>query len=443
MIMRPTRLVHFLVIFGMSMIGVTALMLTLLVRGVKTPSSSGRGRYWARSISITLLILVALIILMSLLGLVVAASDEGVNTVLSLADDLGINLPDLPQDPSAMLRFRWSYATIAKILPSLFIARIPRSVLIVVLLSAIVVAIYLLTRLLDRSFDPLGEQTEPERDDSTETASDPPQEKSLTLEPDVRSGMSSLPAVLPFVLLLIFTAVLLVLGPEFVYLKDNFGQRINTIFKFYYQAWVLFGVAALFGIDYLLRNFKKVGIIAGGAYGVALLASLLFPYYAIQSRAVEYRGAVAAEEREPATLNGLSYIGRYNPDELEAIEWLQANVDGTPVILEAVGGQYSNFGRVSASTGLPTLLGWAGHEYQWRGSTPEPALRGSAVEIIYGGLDWEQALDFLNSYDIAYIYFGANERNTYGTRSEELFDRNLDLAYQNNSVKIYRWTPYT
>jgi uncharacterized membrane protein len=169
----------------------------------------------------------------------------------------------------------------------------------------------------------------------------------------------------------------------------------------------------------------------------------MFPYYAIQSRAVEYRGAVASEDREPATLNGLSYIGRFNPDELEAIEWLQTNIEGTPVILEAVGGQYTNFGRVSASTGLPTLLGWAGHEYQWRGSTPEPAQRGSAVEIIYDGLDWEQAMDFLDAYDVAYIYVGANERNTYGTRSEELFDRNLDLAYQNNSVKIYRWTPYT
>ena len=57
---------------------------------------------------------------------------------------------------------------------------------------------------------------------------------------------------LPFVLLLILTGLLLTLGPEFVYLRDNFGVRLNTTFKFYYQAWVMFGVAAVFGLDYLL-----------------------------------------------------------------------------------------------------------------------------------------------------------------------------------------------
>ncbi len=65
------------------------------------------------------------------------------------------------------------------------------------------------------------------------------------------------PPILPFALLLVLTAVLLTLGPEFVYLKDNFGQRLNTIFKFYYQAWVLFGITALYGLDYLLRNWNK------------------------------------------------------------------------------------------------------------------------------------------------------------------------------------------
>ncbi len=444
MIMRPTRLVHLLVIFGMSMIGVVALLLTLLIHGLRTRSKSRQRRYLLRSLLITAGILVGLLLLMTLLGLVIASSDEGLSTVFSLADDLNLSLPDLSTDPSFFLRFRWAVAAVTILLPDLFVARLPHSALVLFLLTLIFVTIYLVMRLLDRDLEPLALETkgeELESDAAVELESHEDQQPQH--EPIYEPPRVSLPAVLPFVLLLVLTGTLLVLGPEFIYLKDNFGQRLNTIFKFYYQAWVLFGVAALFGLDYLLRNFKIVGIIAAAGYGAALVVSLLFPYYAIQSRAVEYRGALASEDRAPATLDGLSHIGRYNPDELEAIAWLRTNVSGTPVILEAVGGQYTGFGRISANTGLPTVLGWAGHEYQWRGSTPEPAQRGSAVAAIYDGLDWEQIEALLEEYDVTYIYLGALERNTYGSRAEELFDLNLNLAYQNDSVKIYQWTPPT
>ena len=123
---------------------------------------------------------------------------------------------------------------------------------------------------------------------------------------------------------------------------------------------------------------------------LALFAiSLLFPYYAVQSRAVEYRGRVDASNRREPTLNGLAYIEHFNPDEYEALMWLRAQ-EGAPVVLEAVernGGQYSSYSRVSANTGFPTLLGWVGHEYQWRGGGhPEPARRdqaGSAEQAHY------------------------------------------------------------
>jgi YYY domain-containing protein len=412
MIMRPTRLIHIVVIFGMSLIGVVALLLTLFIRGARTPSQTGGRRYWIWSLGIALGIIVALMLLMAILGLIIATSDESRSTIATLAADLGRNLPVLPSDPSPFLRFRWAIAAVVSLMPTLLVTRIPYSALILFLTLLIFVIVYLLMRILDRD-----------------------------LEPVSTAFRDSAPGVLPFVLLLALTGSLLILGPEFVYLKDNFGQRLNTIFKFYYQAWVLFGVVALFGLDYLLRNFRIAGILATSAYGVALIASLLFPYYAIQSRAVEYRGAVASDSRAPATLNGLSHIGRYNPDELEAITWLQNNAEGIPIVLEAVGGQYTSFGRVSASTGFPTVLGWAGHEYQWRGSTPEPAKRDAAVEDIYGGLDWAQTSAILDEYGVNFIYLGSLEKSTYSPRAEELFDQYLDLAYQNESVKIYRWNP--
>src|SRR5690606_11959089 len=138
-------------------------------------------------------------------------------------------------------------------------------------------------------------------------------------------------------------------------------------FKFYYQAWILLGVSALFALDTLWRRLRAVAILVGAAYGAILVIALLFPYFGVRSRALEYA--------LPPTLNGIAHYEAAQPGELAALNWLRQNVEGAPVIVEAVGGQYSpqGHGRVSATTGLPTLVGWAGHQYQWRGTTPEPA----------------------------------------------------------------------
>jgi uncharacterized membrane protein len=120
--------------------------------------------------------------------------------------------------------------------------------------------------------------------------------------------------------------------------------------------------------------------------------------------------------------------------------WLRDNIDGSPVIVEAVGGQYSGFGRMSANTGIPTLLGWAGHQYQWRGpSTQEPSERDAVVRDIYSQPDWLFTVELLNRYDVSYVVVGNLERDTYGPQVNEKFQSNLDVAFQNESVTIYRW----
>ena len=131
------------------------------------------------------------------------------------------------------------------------------------------------------------------------------------------------------------------------------------------------------------------------------------------------------------------------PGELAALNWLRENVDGAPVIVEAVGPQYSvqGHGRVSASTGLPTLLGWAGHEYQWRGSTPVPAQREVAVQTIYTGQSWEETVEALDELDVSFIYVGPVEIATYGPNVHDRFGDRLEVAYANDSVIIYRWRP--
>jgi uncharacterized membrane protein len=182
---------------------------------------------------------------------------------------------------------------------------------------------------------------------------------------------------------------------------------MNTIFKFYYQAWLLFGVAAPVALHYLWQNglpqrreerednasslgvlsvfaVKFIPLLLTTGYLVALSIGLLYPYYAVQTRSEEFRGPLTAETRQPATLNGLARVERNNPGEYAALLWLRENTAGDAVIVEAVGGAYSEYGRISANTGRPTLLGWANHQYQWRGSdTPEPPIRERAVEQIY------------------------------------------------------------
>ena len=133
----------------------------------------------------------------------------------------------------------------------------------------------------------------------------------------------------------------------------------------------------------------------------------------------------------------------FNPDEAAALQWLAANAAANAVIVEAVGGQYSGYGRISAATGRPTLLGWAGHEYQWRGyDTPEPPLREEAVNQIYGDAGWSTALeDVLNLYDVRYIYVGGLERSSYSAQGVDKFADHLPVAFASGNVVIYQWQP--
>ena len=237
-----------------------------------------------------------------------------------------------------------------------------------------------------------------------------------------------------FALLLILTGALLTLGPEFVYLRDVFGQRMNTIFKFYYAAWVLFGVAAAYAAHRLARRPLFAPVLA-----VLVLAALVYPVIAIPTRMGE--GGRLASEAGP-TLDGLDYIRRQHPQDYQAIMWLRQVADPEAVIVEAVGGQYSYYARVSATTGLQTVLGWPGHERQWRGDL-YPALAGSReedVREIYNTPSMPRALELLERYGVTYLYVGPLERDpAYASPAGiEKFDRYLTAVYRNEGVTIYR-----
>ncbi len=237
-----------------------------------------------------------------------------------------------------------------------------------------------------------------------------------------------------FVLLLCVTGALLCLSVEYVYLQDHFGNRMNTVFKFYFQAWVLWGVAGAYGMAALLRRGRRgVGEwVALGAAGLIVGGGLVYPMLAVQARAGEYGGE--------STLDGTAYLAETHPGDYAAIAWLNETVDGAPTILEAPGDQFKSYGyegRVSAHTGLPTLLGWGGHEHQWRGDYDEPARRERDIEVIYTSLSADHVLALLDIYDVRYVYVGPLERSRYAPAGLDKFAGLLETVYQTDLVTIY------
>lgn len=234
--------------------------------------------------------------------------------------------------------------------------------------------------------------------------------------------------VRPFISLLIAAGAALTLAVEFFYLRDHFGTRMNTVFKFYFQAWTMWGIAAA----YAMVCFLARGPRWAAGVGLALIAlGLVYPALAIPTRAQEYGGL--------PTLDGAAHLRQAYPAEMDAIDWLNAHVQGTPVILEAPGDRYRAYiyeGRVSAFTGLPTLLGWGGHEHQWRGNYNEPARREPDITTLFTTPDPNVALPILKQYGIQYIYIGLLEQSRYPPDGLAKFAQIGKVVYDAGGVKI-------
>src|SRR5258706_7735308 len=231
-----------------------------------------------------------------------------------------------------------------------------------------------------------------------------------------------------FILLLIVLGSLLIVGPDFVYLSDNFGYRINTVFKFYYQAWIVLSLASAYGTVVLLRKLRGV---ANGIFSVIfvlmLFVGLTYSVLGVLTKTNNFNPGTGF------TLNDFDRVQRETPDEATAMLWLHSAPDG--IEAEAVAGAYSACARVSSYTGLPPVLGWGNHEGQWR----DGSLQGSReqdISTLYTTPDWNTAHDIIARYNIRYIYIGSLERSTYRV-NEEKFKLFLKPVFQQGIVTIY------
>lgn len=231
-----------------------------------------------------------------------------------------------------------------------------------------------------------------------------------------------------FAVILALLGAGLALFPEFMYLRDQFGTRMNTIFKFYFEAWVLWGVVAAFASAVLLRELKGIlGAFFRVFWILVIACALTYPVIMIINKTNNFHPS-------EWTLDGNANLKNYHPDDYAAIEWLKAQPLGT--VSEAVGGSYTDYARISTQTGYPTVLGWPGHESQWRGGAAEMGSRQTDIETLYSTPVWDEAYAILHEYQIRYIYIGALERTTYPV-NENKFLNILQPAYQNGSVTIY------
>ena len=256
-----------------------------------------------------------------------------------------------------------------------------------------------------------------------------------------------------FPLLLAGLAFYLLVGAELFYVVDQFGggfRRMNTVFKTYYQAWLLLGIVGAYGLYYLwsLRpaadDFFEMGtgvfqsILQAGrvvwvsAAVVLLAASLYYPVGAVLDRTGVFQEGHTIDDN---TLDGLAFLKQNSPGEYAAIEWLRDDAPRGRMV-EAVGDDYSEFARISASTGLPTVLGWKGHELQWRSSSSLIGSREDDVRTIFSSGDPDEVRRLLDTYDVRYVYLGSRERRTYGGENLADFDF-LRTAREWDGVIVY------
>ncbi|MCC7242873.1 MAG: glycosyltransferase family 39 protein [Acidobacteria bacterium] len=254
------------------------------------------------------------------------------------------------------------------------------------------------------------------------------------------------------------TGVLLTVVVEIIVMAGDVG-RMNTVFKFYLQVWVLLSIAAATGLALIVGDWwyrprsrsawtDAAGSVWIGIVGWLVVSSAVYPVVATWAR---WRDRFASEAG--FTLDGEAFMRTavhvesetmfpLAPD-LDAIDWLRSTIDGTPVIAEAHMPEYHWGSRISVHTGLPTILGWRYHETQQRALLPADvvARRARDVDELYRTTDTASAMAILSRYHVEYVYVGPLERILYPEEGLAKFGGNLSVwvpVYNRDDVVIYR-----
>ena len=289
-------------------------------------------------------------------------------------------------------------------------------------------------------------------------------------DPDARSARTPFARFLSgfnptdlFVCGLFVCGVGLLLAPELIYVVDIYSgdyKRANTMFKFTYQAFVLLSLVIGYGIARIPGKRSRNRIDNHWSFAPIVMVLLLaiplsYPVIAtkqwIGSFALSnYQGldglAVETNNLINAGSTGAT-SGTLAPD-LAAVAWFNANVSGQPTILEAYGDSYTDFCRISAYTGLPTVIGWQTHEWLWRTNKATPSgytavvvPRQNDVRTIYEWSDATKATALIKSYGIRYIVVGALERAQFKNIDEAALLSTGTKVFENGTLYVIQVDP--
>ena len=233
-------------------------------------------------------------------------------------------------------------------------------------------------------------------------------------------------------LLLAASGAVLAAVPDVVLVSDSYGEgmrRMNTVFKCFMGAWPLLALGGALLLPLALatrhaRVFVRIAVIS------ALVGALAHPLSAIVFRA-KWTGPLDG-------LDGLRWMARDAPGDRDAVFWLRSHAVEGAVLAEATGNAYTDYGRIGAATGIPTVLGWENHEGLWRGgrSLTETTARKEALRSIYSSEDSEAVFNLLHRYKVRYVFVGALERRDFGPSAFPL-RANFRRAFSGGDAAVF------
>lgn len=239
-----------------------------------------------------------------------------------------------------------------------------------------------------------------------------------------------------FVLILGALALYLVFAAELFFVHDLFGNRMNTVFKFYYQAWIVLSVVGGYGV---YAWWKYHPSLAGRALLFSRTGMAIIAVIAISSVYFSVASAVSktvASGLGPS-LDSLSFLESREQEEKDVIDQIREIADFDDVLVEAVGGSYSDHGRIAASSGVPAVIGWVFHERQWHGTDEAFADREGDVETIYTTDNENELRELIEKYSLTILVVGPREIAAYGNIDMSLFDTLGDRIIEHGEYTVF------
>ncbi len=249
-------------------------------------------------------------------------------------------------------------------------------------------------------------------------------------------------------------ALALAAGVDVLTVKNDIGRQ-NTIFKFYIQAWWLLAIAATYAVwrlwdvgAFVTKQMSGIKTLWIATFAVLAVGIFIYPVMATDVRLDDRFNFIGPGIDGEAYMDDAVYSSKGITIEFATdrpgIQWLRENADGSPVVVEAQWNLYTWANRISIYTGLPTVLGWdwhqtqQRHEYRW-----EVQRRRAAVNNFYTTRDIDEAREFLDEFDVKYVYVGELERGAYPSIGIEKFDDSLELnlhpVFNEGPVTIYEY----